>query len=326
MDNTTDKRAQLLQLWLNKHYDIVEDSFSAVSGDASFRRYFRFTANNVFGIQQVSLIAVDAPPEKENSQPFIDIAKLLFDNRLPVPEIYQYSLQDGFYVQQDFGDQLLHGSLNNNSADYLYDLAMNSIVNMQSVNADNLPLYDSALLQREMHLFSDWYLTKHLSMSLDTSTIDMLEQAYFILENNALEQPQVFVHRDYHSRNLMVINYNTLGIIDFQDAVKGPLTYDIVSLLRDCYIDWPQEKINQWLSEFNSKLETEFEINQLIRWFDLMGIQRHLKATGIFCRLNYRDGKSGYLNDIPRTMNYVKTVSSKYDELTSFNSFLKQLP
>ena len=326
MDNTTDKRAQLLQLWLNKHYDIVEDSFSAVSGDASFRRYFRFTANNVFGIQQVSLIAVDAPPEKENSQPFIDIAKLLFDNRLPVPEIYQYSLQDGFYVQQDFGDQLLHGSLNNNSADYLYDLAMNSIVNMQSVNADNLPLYDSALLQREMHLFSDWYLTKHLSMSLDTSTIDMLEQAYFILENNALEQPQVFVHRDYHSRNLMIINYNTLGIIDFQDAVKGPLTYDIVSLLRDCYIDWPQEKINQWLSEFNSKLETELDINQLIRWFDLMGIQRHLKATGIFCRLNYRDGKSGYLNDIPRTMNYVKTVSRKYDELTSFNSFLKQLP
>ena len=326
MDNTTDKRAQLLQLWLNKHYDIVEDSFSAVSGDASFRRYFRFTANNVFGIQQVSLIAVDAPPEKENSQPFIDIAKLLFDNRLPVPEIYQYSLQDGFYVQQDFGDQLLHGSLNNNSADYLYDLAMNSIVSIQSVNADNLPLYDSALLQREMHLFSDWYLTKHLSMSLDTSTIDMLEQAYFILENNALEQPQVFVHRDYHSRNLIVINYNTLGIIDFQDAVKGPLTYDIVSLLRDCYIDWPQEKINQWLSEFNSKLETELDINQLIRWFDLMGIQRHLKATGIFCRLNYRDGKSGYLNDIPRTMNYVKTVSSKYDELTSFNSFLKQLP
>jgi len=325
MDNTTDERAQLLQHWLSQHYDIVENSFTTVSGDASFRRYFRFTAKNVFGIQQVSLIAVDAPPEKENSQPFIEIAKLLFDNRLPVPEIYHYSLPDGFYVQQDFGDQLLYGSLNEQSADYLYGLAIDSIVDMQSVSSDTLPPYDANLLQREMHLFSDWYLTKHLSISLDTSTKDMLEKTYLYLEHNALEQPQVFVHRDYHSRNLMVVNYDTLGIIDFQDAVKGPLTYDIVSLLRDCYIDWPSHKVNQWLTEFNSKLTSSFDINQLTQWFDLMGIQRHLKATGIFCRLNYRDGKPGYLDDIPRTMRYVQSISGKYDELKPFNLFINQL-
>ena len=326
MDNTTDKRAQLLQRWLNKHYDIVDDSFKAVSGDASFRRYFRFTANNVFGIQQVSLVAVDAPPEKENSQPFIDIAKLLFDHKLPVPEIYHYSLQEGFYVQQDFGDQLLYDSLNDNSVDYLYDMAMNYITSMQTVSTDKLPPYDSELLQREMHLFTDWYLAKHLTMSLDASTIDMLEKTYLLLENNALEQPQVFVHRDYHSRNLMVINYDALGIIDFQDAVKGPLTYDIISLLRDCYIDWPQQKISQWLVQFNNKLDNKYDIKQLTRWFDLMGIQRHLKATGIFCRLNYRDGKSGYLNDIPRTLNYIKEVSEKYQELNAFATFIKHLP
>ena len=222
MDNTTDKRAQLLQRWLNKHYDIVEDSFTPVSGDASFRRYFRFTAKDVFGFKQVSLVAVDAPPEKEDSQPFIDIATLLFNHQLPVPEIYQSSLQEGFYVQQDFGDQLLHGSLNENSADYLYDLAMGYIINLQKVNTNNLPPYDSALLQREMQLFSDWYLTKHLNLSLDKTTTEVLNQTYALLEQNALEQPQVFVHRDYHSRNLMVISYNKLGIIDFQDAVKGP--------------------------------------------------------------------------------------------------------
>ncbi len=326
MDNTTDKRAQLLQRWLNKHYDIVQDSFTSVSGDASFRRYFRFTAKDVFGFKQASLVAVDAPPEKEDSQPFIDIATLLLENQLPVPEVYLSSLQEGFYVQQDFGDQLLYGSLNENSADYLYNLAISYIINMQKVNADTLPLYDSALLQREMQLFSDWYLTKHLNMSLDTSTTEMLSDTFTQLQNNALEQPQVFVHRDYHSRNLMVISYEKLGIIDFQDAVKGPLTYDIVSLLRDCYIDWPQQKIYQWLKQYNSGLETQHDINQLTRWFDLMGMQRHLKATGIFCRLNYRDRKSGYLDDIPRTLNYIKEVSEKYQELNSFTTFIKQLP
>ena len=326
MDNTTDKRSQLLQHWLNKHYDIVENSFTQVSGDASFRRYFRFTAKDVYGFKQVSLVAVDAPPDKEDNQPFFDIAALLLENQLPVPEIYQSSLQEGFYVQQDFGDQLLHGSLNKNSADYLYEVAMSYIISMQKVSTDTLPSYDTALLQREMQLFSDWYLAKHLSMSLDASVEHMLKQTFSELEKNALEQPQVFVHRDYHSRNLMVISYDKLGIIDFQDAVKGPLTYDIVSLLRDCYIDWPQQKITQWLEQYNAKLETPYDINQLTRWFDLMGMQRHLKATGIFCRLNYRDGKSGYLNDIPRTLNYIKEVSQKYQEFSAFSAFVNQLP
>ena len=258
MINTTDKRVQLLQTWLNKNYDIAEESFVAVSGDASFRRYFRFTAKNEMGFQQVSLIAVDAPPHLESSQPFLDIAELLFKNQLPVPEIYQHALQDGFYIQQDFGDQLLYDSLNKNSADHLYGLAMSYLAKMQQVSTNGIPPYNSELLQREMHLFSDWYLIKHKNLHLNEDYKKALTDTYNLLESNALEQPQVFVHRDYHSRNLMVLDYDQLGIIDFQDAVKGPITYDLVSLLRDCYIDWPQEKIDQWTNHFMTSLSKHY--------------------------------------------------------------------
>ena len=326
MNYTTDKRAQLLQSWLNKHFEVAENSFVTVSGDASFRRYFRFTANNAFGLNQASLIAVDSPPQLEDNQPFITIAKQLLENDLPAPEIYEINLDDGFYVQQDFGDQLLHGSLNNTSVDHLYGLAMQYLIKLHNVNPDALPLYDSKLLQTEMHLFSDWYLEKHKNITIDTELKNTLSETYQLLEKNALEQPQVFVHRDYHSRNLMVLDYDKLGMIDFQDAVKGPITYDLVSLLKDCYIDWPEQKIQQWVSEFNSMLPSQFDTQQFTRWFDLMGIQRHLKAIGIFCRLNYRDSKPAYLNDIPRTLNYVINTSAKYQELKSFHSFVSTLP
>ena len=325
MNNTTDKRTQSLQRWINTHYDVAENSFSPVSGDASFRRYFRFIAKNAFGFQQIPLIAVDAPPELENSQPFIDIANLLFSNKLPAPEIFQHSPDDGFYIQQDFGDQLLHASLNNNSSDHLYGIAMNYIVKMQQLDASNLPSYDSELLQREMNLFSDWYLVKHLNCTIDIDNQHIITSTYKLLEANALEQPQAFAHRDYHSRNLMVLDYQKLGIIDFQDAVKGPITYDLVSLLRDCYIDWPQHKIDQWLKQFIDLLPKQYDYDQFVRWFDLMGMQRHLKAIGIFCRLNYRDHKASYLNDIPRTLNYVLTVSEKYEALKPFHSFVSKL-
>jgi N-acetylmuramate 1-kinase len=320
----TDQRAQLLQDWINSLFDVVEDSFSAVSGDASFRRYFRFIAKNELGFDQLSLIAVDAPPEQEDFQQFIDIALLLVDNKLPAPKIY-VSSDDGFYVQQDFGDQLLLSSLNESSADHLYDMAMNYIATMQQVDSSNLPTYNSELLQREMKLFSDWYLAKHLNYTLTDNDQDILASTYQLLEANALEQPQAFVHRDYHSRNLMVLDYDKLGIIDFQDAVYGPITYDLVSLLRDCYIDWPQHKIDSWLKEFMNRLPNQYEHSQFARWFDLMGMQRHLKAIGIFSRLNYRDSKPSYMNYIPRTMNYVLTVSNKYDALKPFHAFVSKL-
>jgi aminoglycoside/choline kinase family phosphotransferase len=324
MNHKTDKRAQQLQTWIHSVFDVVENSFANVSGDASFRRYFRFIARNEMGLDQLSMIAVDAPPELEDSQRFIDIALLLSDNNLPAPKIYVAS-DDGFYVQEDFGDQLLHECLNEHSADHLYAIAMSHIVTMQQVNASNLPSYNSELLQREMNLFTDWYLGKHLNATLSGHDQEILTSTYQLLESNALEQPQAFVHRDYHSRNLMVLGDEKLGMIDFQDAVIGPITYDLVSLLRDCYIDWPQQKIDSWLHQFMSKLPNQYDNGQFSRWFDLMGMQRHLKAIGIFSRLNYRDSKHSYMNDIPRTMNYVLTISDKYKELKPFHSFVNKL-
>ncbi len=324
MNHTTDNRAQLLQDWINSLFDVLEDSFEAVSGDASFRRYFRFIAKNEMGFKQLPLIAVDAPPEKEDSQRFIDIALLLIDHNLPAPKIYMAS-DDGFYIQQDFGDQLLYSLLNENSSDHLYSTAMNHIVAMQQLPTSSLPSYNSELLQTEMTLFTDWFLKKHLNISLSHNDKEMLATTYQLLENNALEQPQAFVHRDYHSRNLMVLDDSNIGIIDFQDAVLGPITYDLVSLLRDCYIDWPQQKIDSWIDQFTNKLSNQYDHAQFVRWFDLMGMQRHLKATGIFSRLNYRDNKPSYMNDIPRTMQYIMTVSEKYPELKPFHTFVNDL-
>lgn len=325
MNNTTDLRAERLQVWLRNYYQIEENSFTTVSGDASFRRYFRFIAKQAHGFEHIPLIAVDAPPEHENSRPFIDIAQLLLKNNLPVPKIYEHSLDEGFYIQQDFGDQLLLSSLNNSSVDYLYELAMSYLSKMFLVKTNTLPPYNSELLQREMHLFSDWFVTKHKNLQIDPALKNTLEQTYSFLEGNALNQPQGFVHRDYHSRNIMVLSYQQLGIIDFQDAVKGPVTYDLVSLLRDCYIDWPETKTNDWVNQYMNLLPEQYDPSEFMHWFDLMGIQRHLKAIGIFSRLNYRDNKPGYLNDIPRTLNYVINVSAKYNELKDFNAFVKTL-
>lgn len=324
MKHTTDERATLLLSWIRQQFDIIEDSFVPVSGDASFRRYFRFTAKHAFGTDNACVIAVDAPPKQENSQLFINIATLLKENNIPAPEIYSANLGQGFYLQQDFGDRLLLDVLDKNSADNLYRQAMDEVINMQSVDNTNLPLYDSVLLQREMNLFSEWYLTKHLNTSLNSDEKKIILSCFKLLEQNALEQPQVFVHRDYHSRNLMLLDDNSLGIIDFQDAVKGAITYDLVSLLRDCYIAWPQNNIDTWLKYFYQKLDANYSLEQFTRWFDLMGIQRHLKATGIFCRLNYRDSKSAYLKDIPRTLNYIVDVSKKYSELSQFNQLIQK--
>ena len=327
MNSILDQRAQRLKQWLDEHYIVLGDSFTPVSGDASFRRYFRFIAENANDYDHASLIAVDAPPELEDNQSFIDIANLLLKYELPVPKIYQTSIEKGFFVIQDFGNQLLLSSLNNSSADHLYSIAMKDLAKIQQINPTSLPPYNSELLQREMHLFSDWYLRKHRNINIDNDIDSMLNDTYNFLEKNALEQPLVFVHRDYHSRNLMILGADKLGIIDFQDAVAGPITYDLVSLLRDCYISWPQTKIDQWINEFYSCIPQshDFTKQQFSTWFDLMGVQRHLKAIGIFSRLKYRDNKDSYINDIPRTLNYVMQVSSQYTELNSLHLFLKDI-
>lgn len=321
MNDHSDERQQQLLRCLVDIYSGQNITLTPVSGDASFRRYFRFRADDT------SLIAVDAPPVLENSQPFVDVTQLLLKNKLPVPEIYHAWMEHGFFIIQDFGDQLLLESLNDKTANRLYKIAMRSLVKMQTINTHTLPPYNSELLQREMELFSNWYLAKHQGLAIDDAALAILSSTYSLLERNALEQPQVFVHRDYHSRNLMILNADTLGIIDFQDAVHGPITYDLVSLLRDCYIAWPQEQIDQWMAEFYTRLAQpqKFSQQQFRRWFDLMGMQRHLKAIGIFCRLNYRDGKPAYINDIPRTLNYVMQISARYDELKPFHSFIQSV-
>ncbi len=320
------EREQELINWCRQYYSIVDDSFVRVSGDASFRKYYRFSSKHQSSQKAISLIAVDAPPKHENNDAFIHLSKLLAEHAMPVPLIKHLSTQQGFFILTDFGDQLLLDQLTTDNADYLYGLASDTLCQLQTIPTDSLPLYDSTLLQQEMALFSTWYLQRHKHINIDQELQHLLEQTFTLLEQNALQQPQVFVHRDYHSRNLMLLDKDRLGVIDFQDAVLGPVSYDLVSLLRDCYIDWPAQKIQQWIRHFINQQGSYYDYAEFKRWFDLMGVQRHLKAVGIFCRLNYRDGKANYLNDIPRTLNYLLTVSSEYQELQEFNNFLKTAP
>lgn len=321
-----DDRQLSLQKWvfdaLASISQAPQGSLEVVSGDASFRRYFRQATENT------TYIAVDAPPEQEDSLPFVTIAEAWLGQGVKVPEVIKADLEQGFMLLSDMGDQLLLPLLNDASAEGLYHQALDSLIGIQQTQLD-LPPYDAALLDREMALFTDWYLDKHLGLNLTEQEQSMLKHTFDILRESALGQIQVPVHRDYHSRNIMVCEDDTLGIIDFQDAVLGPITYDVVSLLRDCYVAWPAEQVTQWAQDYFSKAREAGLIGaisdeQLMLWFDWMGIQRHLKAVGIFARLNYRDGKTAYMNDIPRTLNYIVEVSAKYSTLEDFNTWLQR--
>ncbi len=320
-----DLRLEQLKVWLNDKKITYQD-IAPASADASFRRYFRITdADKTF-------IVMDAPPEKEDCKPFIDIAKLLFDFGLNVPQILQQDLEQGFLLLSDLGNTVFLSELNNNTVDEMYGSAMRSLLLMQKNKKPNLPTYDETLLRNELNLFPDWYLEKQLKITVSAEQKEVLEQTFEILIKNALEQPQVCVHRDYHSRNLMVNEKNSdaPGIIDFQDAVIGAVTYDLVSLLKDCYIDWPREKIEAWVKYFHTEAESlgiinEVSFDKFLRWFDLMGLQRHLKVAGIFSRLKYRDGKTGYLKDIPRTMDYVFDVLERYPEFKPLQTLLSEV-
>ena len=315
------QRLEQLNHWLKSNVGLEHYEIAPASSDASFRRYFRVTFNGE------SRIAMDAPPQKEDSRPFVHVGRLLFQAGLNVPQILNEELEQGFLLLSDLGSLPYLDALSADSVERLYGDALEALAQMQaSVPADGLPPYDEQLLQQEMALFPDWFLTTHLGLELNEAQQQLLQQTFRMLADNALAQPQVFVHRDYHSRNLMVCEHNP-GILDFQDAVHGPVTYDLVSLLRDCYIAWPREQVEGWVRAYHDTALERGIIGspmgeQFLRWFDLMGIQRHLKAIGIFARLNHRDGKPGYLNDIPRTLGYVEEVSSRYPELTGFASFI----
>lgn len=321
-----DTRQQQIIQWIENDLGYKDYSLEPASADASFRRYFRLEDK----VNADSKIIMDAPPEKEDSHPFIRLAGGLDKIGLNVPKVYAQNFEHGFFLLSDLGSTDYLTEINDSNADQLYQDAMQALLILQSGHDLSLPAYDTALLNQEMNLFIDWFLVKHKQLELSEPQTAMLEKAFSFLVNSALAQPQVSVHRDYHSRNLMVTAAQNPGVLDFQDAVRGPITYDLVSLLRDCYVMWPADKVGQWLKHYyelatDKGLLQQVSYQQFEVWFDLMGLQRHLKAIGIFSRLNYRDGKVGYLNDIPRTLSYVTMVSEKYPELQEFNGLVKDL-
>jgi aminoglycoside/choline kinase family phosphotransferase len=304
-------RLNQLEHWLGQTLRLPLERVEPASADASFRRYFR-----VFLEDGSTLVAMDAPPDKEDCRPFLAVAARMAAAGLHVPQIHAQDLAQGFILLEDLGSRSYLDALDADSVDGLYGDAMAALLHLQRAPVEGLPPYDRELLEREMALFPDWLLDRHLGIRLDLAEREMLDQAFGALVDNALAQPVVCVHRDYHSRNLMWRAQNNPGVIDFQDAVAGPITYDLVSLLRDCYIRWPAERVDAWVAGYHSAaveagLLRDVDRETFLEWFDLMGVQRHLKAAGIFARLNHRDGKPGYLADIPRTLGYIVEVAER---------------
>ncbi len=317
---TLDKRATELLSWLENDLSLTIDTFESASSDASFRRYFRATH------PKGTYVVMDAPPDKENTEPFIRIAKLLKESDVNVPAIYHINSTQGFLLLEDFGAVCLLDQLNVNNAQKLYLNAFDELFKLQtnlSPKASKLPAYDAPLLTQELSLFYDWFSEQLIGQTIPDTVKQNLND---LLIESALAQPQVCVHRDYHSRNLMLLEDDGIGVIDFQDAVVGAITYDLVSLLRDCYISWSEGCVESWLNRYYQRLfahkMVDVSFKDFKRWFDFMGLQRHMKAIGIFARLHLRDQKSGYLTDIPRTMGYIETVCQQYPELEGFYYWL----
>jgi len=307
-------RLQQLNHWLSKTICSKDYQLEPASADASFRRYFRLKLNDE------TFIVMDAPPEQENCNPFIDIAERLLAANINVPRIIEEDLSQGFLLLSDLGESQYLDALTEESVNSLYQAAMQELVLIQQAETKNLPAYDEKLLLQEMELFRHWLLQEHIKLELTVETQAMLDEVFKLLVNEALSQPRVFVHRDYHSRNLMLncTGGENPGVLDFQDAVEGPFTYDLVSLLKDCYIKWPGQQIRDWVNNYFAEIAEEYpdiDAARFMRWFDLMGVQRHLKASGIFARLYHRDGKTAYLADIPRTLSYIVDLHDEYPEL-----------
>ena len=316
-------RAALSQLTTQ---DMNAATLSMVSGDASFRRYFRLSLDGK------SWICVDAPADKEDNPSFVNIARQWHTAGVAVPQVLAQDFVQGFMLLEDFGDQLLWPALHaagvdNAEREGLYRRAIDELLKIQRVNPEGLPPYDGALLEREMRLFDEWLCTQQLGMTLSEEEEAMLAQVRESLSASALAQPAVVVHRDYHSRNLMLLADGRTGVIDFQDAVYGPVTYDFVSLLRDCYVHWPVHLVQELLTYYYHAASEQgihgMPLTEFTRAFDLMGMQRHMKAAGIFARLNIRDGKPGYLGSIANTCRYLHDISNGYPEFSAFTAWLE---
>ena len=317
-------RQQQLTAWLQRVLAGAPFSLTPASTDASFRRYFRVTLN------EHTLIAMDAPPPHEDCAPFVHVSEVFAAAGLNVPHILEQDLEQGFLLLSDLGDITFLNALNENSANDLYRDASKALIKLQLATREGvLPVYDEVLLTREMQLFPDWYVAKHLKVELDTAQQAVLQTTFTLLNRNILSQAQVYVHRDYHSRNLMICDVNP-GILDFQDAIYGAITYDLVSLLKDAYIAWDEKQVLDWVVRYwqmarKAHLPVPADFADFYRDFEWMGAQRHLKVLGIFARLYHRDGKQGYLKDLPLVMDYLRRVCTRYVELVPLLRLLNEL-
>jgi N-acetylmuramate 1-kinase len=337
LPDASDSRLAALTRWVVEDLGFAGGRIEPASADASFRRYFRVTRG------ADSYIVMDAPPDKEDVAPFVRVAQALAGMNLNVPIVLARDEPQGFLFLSDLGTRLYLGELKafdelealdglkaKGKVDRLYSEALKALVTLQTAGgaaARDLPAYDHALLLREMELFPEWFLGRHLGLIVGDEERAMLGRLFDALVRAALSQPSGFVHRDYHSRNLLVTTDNSPGILDFQDAVRGPVTYDAVSLLKDCYIAWPAERVRGWVSAYREQLimagiAAGEDTEAFVRWFDLMGLQRHIKVLGIFARLYYRDGKAGYLKDLPRVLDYARATAMAYPETAEFAEFL----
>lgn len=325
--DTQDLRLNALSNWLATAVPAADiQSLRPASNDASFRRYFR--ANMKDGS---TLIIMDAPPPHEDVRPFIKVADLFRATGVSVPTILAEDVTQGFLALTDLGNTTYLSQLSPDTAHKLYMDAIDALIILQTQSKpDQLPVYDRTLLNNELQLFTEWYLKKHLQVTLTSDQQTIVDQAFDKILANNLAQPSVYVHRDYHSRNLMVLPKGNPGILDFQDAVYGPITYDLVSLLRDAYIQWDEEVVLDWAVRYWEKakragLPVAADIDDFYRDFEYMGLQRHLKVLGIFARLYHRDGKSGYLNDIPVVLEYVLRTGRRYRDFIPLVRLIESL-
>jgi len=295
-------------------------SIEIASADASFRKYYRLSYKNE------TLIFMDSSLEKESLKPFIDVTGKLLHVRVNAPEILEQNIQEGFLILKDFGNRNLLDILNQDNFEHYYSKAIDTIIKMQEAEVEHLPIYDKKFLHVEMDLMQDWYIEKLLHVSLEEKQKKHKKKSLNKISNIVQLQPQgYFVHRDFHSRNIMITSEDELGIIDYQDAMNGAITYDLVSLLKDCYISFDRTKIEKLVLEFRDKKALDISNETFIKWFDFMGLQRHIKVLGIFSRLYLRDGKDGYLKDIPLTLQYVLETASYYEETQELAKLLTKI-
>lgn len=308
-----------VQEWL-KTTPYKDYTLSIASADASFRKYYRLHH------QEQTVLLMDSSLEKDSLSPFLDVTKRLAEAGVRVPKILATYLEKGYLIIEDFGDTHYLNKLNKKNFVALYKDAIDEIVKMQKASTKELPLYDKEFLHFEMNLIKDWYIKHYLKKELTQEQTKILEDGLNIISNEVLQQPQnLFVHRDFHSRNIMITTQDDVGIIDYQDAMSGALCYDLVSLLKDCYIEFPRNDIEQLALYFKEKTKIDVDDATFLRWFDFMGLQRHIKVLGIFARLFYRDNKDGYLKDIPLTLHYTLTTAKRYKELQPLAKLLGEL-